>query len=754
MPSFTKTIVSRCCSSLIIIPALSLPFLFAVASVSAQSDNSQSALALEEIIVTAQKRAESIQDIPIAVSALSATALQESGFDGIEDLAFLVPSLQFGNFGPTTFLNIRGIGSENTTGGSDPGVALHVDGVYVGRPVGALFTSFDTERVEVLRGPQGTLYGRNATGGSVNIISRKPIDEFEGSADVTVGNFDSLRLRGAVNVPLGDGVAARVVAFNEDRDGFAENTFVGGSEANDADNYGVRGQLAIDLNESASLLLSASLVNSGGVGSQPEQRDDFATGILFGPGPPPLRFIADANGPLQNDLTPFRESKNVIESQDNEFSLFSATLDWQFDNFSIKAITGYVESEFESIQDNDQSSADIQALTLTEQSEQFSQEIQIISPDDATFKWIVGAYYFNEDVERFTSFSGARFDAVFGFLSGNVPGFNEDTSFRIGGDVESTSFAVFGQTTFDLNQSLKLTTGLRYTDDEKEGFNRNIFFAPEVVDAVQTDSQEFTGRVSLDWSLSDASLLYASFARGYKSGGISQTTVASSGSNPVFNPEFVDAFEVGYKTRFLEDRLQLNVSAYLSDYTDLQFQVFGDFGPEAGNAGEATVKGLEIEVQALVSESWKVDGSFAYTDAEYDELITGPGPGNDFSGNELPRVPEIAFNVGVTGEWDLASSGRLKARLEGSYKDEVFFEFRNGPESLAEDFYNANFRLFWFSANDRLSAEFFVTNLTDEVKVNNILVGLSLGVEAGQTGQEFVTFQAPRQVGLTLGYKF
>jgi len=708
------------------------------------------AASLDEIIVTARKRAENSQDVPVAISALSETKLQESGFDGVEDLSFLVPSLQFGTFGPTTFLNIRGIGSENTTGGSDPGVALHVDGVYVGRPVGALFSAFDTERVEVLRGPQGTLYGRNATGGSVNLISRKPESEFGGEVDLTVGNYNRTRARAAVNLPIAENISARLVGFSEDRDGFTENSVASGTNANDADNFGLRGHLNFDVSENASVLLSASYIESGGVGSQAEQRDQFSQGVLFGPGPPPLRTIA----PFVNDLEPFREGKDAPESQDNEFLLLSGTVDYDFGNIAVKSITGYVESSYISIQDNDQSPAALQILSVEEDSKQFTQELQLLSSGNSDFQWILGAFYFNEDVDRFSTLFGPRFDAVRGFLTATVPGFNEDYAFRIGGDIEATSYAVFGQGTYDFAEDFSLTVGLRYTDDEKKGTNRNVFFAPIANDPVELSSDAITGKASLDWKMTDSSLLYASYARGYKSGGVSQTTVASAGRNPVFEPEFVDTYEVGLKSRFADNRVQLNMSGYLSDYTDLQFQVFGQFGPEAGNAGAATIKGFEAELQAALSEVWSVDGSFAYTDATYDELITGPGAANDFSGNRLPRTPEIGFNAGITGSWDLDGGSNIRARLEHSFTDEVFYEFRNGPESLADDYKNTNFRLFWTGKNDQLFAEAYVTNIFDTVQEGNILVGFSLGVAPGETGQEFVTYNPPRQYGATIGYRF
>lgn len=204
--------------------ALALPMSFVA---SAQTDDAEDSFTLEEIVVTAQKRAESLQDVPISVSALNSEALATTGFDSLSDLSRLGPSLQLSNFGPIAFVTVRGIGNENTTAGGDPSVALHFDGVYIGRPVGVLFSAFDTERVEVLRGPQGTLYGRNATGGSINYISKKPTQDTTFEGDLTYGDYDRKRVRLAANTPLNDETAVRVVGFWEDRDGFTENTFEG-----------------------------------------------------------------------------------------------------------------------------------------------------------------------------------------------------------------------------------------------------------------------------------------------------------------------------------------------------------------------------------------------------------------------------------------------------------------------------------------------------------------------------------------------
>lgn len=738
---------------------------------------------LEEVVVTAQKRVESAQDVPIAVSALNEDALRQSGFDGVADLSFMVPSLQFGNFGPVSFLNIRGIGSADNFAGSDPGVAMHIDGVYIGRPVGALFNAFDTERVEVLRGPQGTLYGRNATGGSVNLITNKPSEEFGGEVEITAGEYDLFRVRGLINVPISDSVRARVVGFNEDRDGYTKNTYPGGTESNDLDNWGIRGHLDIDLSESINLLLSATYIDMGGVGTMPEQRDAFSTGELnppintlveMGVLPPPgipdnLAFYTNVDGTIPvNDQRPFIEGVDHPQSTANKLTLLSATLQWDFDSFTLKSITGYGDSEYSMVQDADLTSAPNVVHVPEEQAEQFSQELQFVSNGDGPLRWIGGLYYFEEEVTRISTMVGARFEAIHDyFIANNVsfagPGFNEEVVFRVGGDIETESLAVFGQSTYDISQQFSITAGLRYTEDEKKGVNRNIQLAPLVLTPASTSSEEVTGRFSVDYRITSDVMVYASYSRGYKSGGIVQAATDPAAAS--FEPEFVDTIEMGLKSR-LWDVLQLNAAVYTSDYTDMQTSAEGAFGQMGGNAGEASIEGAELEWTWLVSDMFTFDGSFAYLDGTYDQLLAFDpldqaytGGVVDYSGNTLPRAPEITYNLGVTSYWELAQRGSLTARLEGSYTDEMFYEFTNRPEVKTDDYYNLNFRLWWTSADEKYTAEIYGTNLTDEVQEGNLLLGFSLDVSTqpngySEPGQEYVTYNAPRQFGVRFGYRF
>ena len=732
--------------------ALALPMSFVA---NAQTDDVEDSFTLEEIVVTAQKRAESLQDVPISVSALNSEALATTGFDSLSDLSRLGPSLQLSNFGPIAFVTVRGIGNENTTAGGDPSVALHFDGVYIGRPVGVLFSAFDTERVEVLRGPQGTLYGRNATGGSINYISKKPTQDSTFEGDLTYGDYDRKRVRLAANTPLNDETAVRVVGFWEDRDGFTENTFADGRDANDAENWGVRGHLSYDNGDNFRALFSASYIESGGVGSQPELREPFpgsTTGQnIAGPPIPGTNNYIVNGSPLVNDLRPFIEAEDAPQSQDNQFFLLSATFEYDFENVTFKSITGYVESSFDSLSDQDYSPLPLAELRLTEDSEQFSQELQLLSNNDGPFNWILGAYYFKEDATRRSQFFGSRYDII-------AAGAGVESGFDVGGDIESESYAFFVQGTYELSDRLAFTGGIRYTNDSKDGVNSGFQFAFPYEGDVGAEFDRVTYRLALDYDLTDDVLAYASFSTGYKSGGINQVAIPAL-TNPVFAPETVEAFEVGLKSQLLDRRLQLNAAFYANKYDDLQFQVFGLSGPEAFNASGATVNGVEVEMIALLAEGIQFDGSVGYTDATFDNQIV---QGVQLGGNRVQRTPEWTYNAGMTADWDIGESGAMRFRAEVNYTSSIFYTAFNrnggfndpGGSDFAEGYTNANFRLFWFSEDEKYSLEAYLTNAFNTVQIGNVFRDIGFLDIPGGGGPENVTYKPPRQFGVTFGFNF
>ncbi len=734
---------------------------FGTGSVVAQGADDDS-FTLEEIVVTAQKRAENIQDVPIAVTALSSSTLETTGFESLADLTRLSPSLQFSNFGPIAFVTLRGIGNENTTAGGDPGVALHFDGVYIGRPAGTLFTAFDTERVEVLRGPQGTLYGRNATGGSINYITKKPTDEAAFEGDLTYGDYDRKRIRLSANIPLSDTVSTRVVGFWEDRDGFTENTFAGGKNANDADNFGIRGHLAFEPSSDFSALLSVNYTESGGVGSAPELREPFpgsTTGQnLAGPPIPGTNNYIVNGSPLVNDLRPFIEAENTDQSQDTTLLLLSATLEYDFGNVTLKSITGYVETSFDSLTDQDYSPLPLAELRLQESSEQFSEELQLLSNNDGPFNWILGAFYFHEDATRQSQFFGSRYDIIAAGASA-ATGTNIPSGFDVGGSVTSESYAFFTQGTYDINERLAFTGGVRYTNDTKDGINSGFQFAFPYSGDVNAEFDKFTYRLALDYNVSDDVLLFGSFSTGYKSGGINQVAIPAL-TNPVFAPETVKALEVGLKSRLADGRLQFNTSIYRNEYDDLQFQVFGLSGPEAFNASGATVQGIEVEIVSLLNEWLQFDGSLGYADAKFDNQIV---QGVQLGGNRVQRTPEFTYNAGLTGNWELdGGNGRIRARAEINHTSSIFYTAFNrnggftdpGGSDFAEGYTNANFRVFWYSEDDRYSLEAYLTNAFNTVQIGNVFRDIGFLDTPGGGGPENITYKPPRQFGATFGFKF
>lgn len=626
---------------------------------------------LEEIVVTAQKRAENVQSIPIAITALDASSLERSQIDSLVDVMNFVPNLQFGNFSSTATVAIRGIGYTNTTAGGDPGVALHIDGVYLGRPIATVFNFFDLQRLEILRGPQGTLYGRNTTGGSINYITEKPSNEMEGMAELLYGRYQHFQAQGMLNMPLGERAAARFVVGVSESDGYQKNLVKGGTESGDQDWVNLRGQVRFDLADNIELLTSVNYADVGGVGSTSETRFPFKTGPndFVGVPPPFVNTIlsdaflnrpdlapllrakgindaddvraffgldvgtpdpadgalfslapAFASAGVTNDLRPNVVAKDTAETNDQEMLVVSGTLTWELDGMVFKSITAYAETSFDAVSDLDHSSAPIMELHLIEDQDQFSQELQLASASSGPLEWLVGAYYFNEDATRISFIKADDFDRL-GALLGREYGF------EVGGDVEATSYALFAQASYDLTDQLRLTGGFRWSWDEKDALITLLSpfpafnFATFVNDApVGEKWNEPSGKVSLDYQVNDDAMIYASYSHGYKSGGIN---LNGTPNTAVYDPEFVDVIEIGAKTRY-NDRVQFNVAGFWNDYTDIQVQTFGPTGAELRNAAAATIWGLEAEMVAVLSETAELNMSVGFLDAEFDDFIFNP----------------------------------------------------------------------------------------------------------------------------------
>lgn len=777
---------------------------------------------IEEILVTAQKRTENVQDVPIAITALDTNRLERSQIENVGDLMNYVPNLQFGNFTSTATVAIRGIGHTNTTAGGDPGVAIHLDGVYIGRPVASVFNFWDLERMEVLRGPQGTLYGRNTTGGSINFITKKPTDKYEGKFEAGYGKFQHFQARGILNVPMGEKAAGRFSASFEDSDGYQRNLIASGTDANDSDTITLRGTVRFNPAENIELTVGATYAEVNGVGSTHELRLPFRTATdSFPPLPPGFRDFAgvpnfylqtifsdaffnrpDINAILAaqginsiadienffgftvfpagpkpsdaslNDLVPNLVSKDTPESVKQDFLNINATLTWDLDNVTFKSITSYGETSFFNFIDLDGSDAPVMDIQLDETQDQFSQEFQLASASGGPLEWIVGAYFFTEDATRISTIFNSDFD-LFGALLGR------DVGFKVGGSVEATSYAVFGQASYDVLDTLQITAGGRWSWDEKDAVISLLSPFPSFDKATIVDNapvgrkwNEPSGKVSIDWRPKDDLLLYGSYSRGYKSGGIN---LNGNPATAVYDPETNDVLEIGAKTQF-NDRIQINFAAFYNDYKDIQVQTFGPTGAEIVNAASATIKGIEVEGLVLLSESMEIDFSLGILDAQFDDFPfspprlplfpflvdptnprapSGPGvlgpPPTNFADNRLSRSPKLTLSIGAQKRFDLSEQmGSLTFRADFHYQGSQFFDVDNGLDAQGDSYSNLDLRLRWESASEQIYLEGFVTNATDEVQIGDILISIPfLGL-----GVDLTTYQPPRQWGFRVGYVF
>lgn len=672
---------------------------------------------IEETIVTAEKRSASVQETAIAITAFAGDELAMRGVDDLQDLQFNVPNLVISPNAqsPVEYAYIRGVGTDQPVAGFDPGVAYHVDGVYIGQPSSIPGDLFDMERVEVLRGPQGTLYGKNTTGGSINVITAAPTDAFEGMLDAMVGNYGRRQVRGVFSGPLAsDAVRGRVSFIADQNDGYQDNSV--GDNGDVIDHWSARGKLAFTLSDDLDItLLMQRFVNEG---AQSQKRKEPFTQPVYA-------------GARPNPSDPRKVAKDFPGKLDLENDLFSARLSWDLGFAELLAITGYVDNHWNQQTDIDTSSNDIQYQLWNMDTEQFTQEIQLISQGDGPLQWIVGAFYFDEELETEYFFQDR---SAFGFRFNN------------GGELESTSFAVFAQVGYDFRSSgmpFRIIGGLRRTNDEKEIDEFQIIpeFALSLAAEDDNSWEETTGKIELDWFPNDDIMVYASFSRGYKGGGF------SIGQFDTYDPEIEDAYEVGAKTQFWDNRAQVNVAAFYNKYDDLQVNFLTVSVLTTDNAAQATIKGIEIESLFLPLPELQLGASISLMEAEYDEYQFSPTI--DLGGDKLNRAPEQTIGLFAQYELALGEMGNLTLRADYRYQDEIFFRVQNLDRHRQGAYDRINARALWTSASGAWTGEVFVDNAQDNDDLRSLFVsdGLSTG------NNTFVSYHPPRTYGLRIGWR-
>lgn len=678
--------------------------------------------AVEEIIVTAEKREARLQRVPVAVSAYDEAALDRSHIDTVAGLQTLDPSLQFNAIDGAALISIRGIGTLVLGPGEDPGVAAHLDGVYLGRAQYHAAALYDVARVEVLRGPQGTVNGRNATGGAINIITQRPTAEPEGYARVGIGNYSAVKTSGAFGGPIaGDSFLGRIAWRTENHGGYTPNRFTGGS-LDAANQQSVRGSLLARLGTDAELLLTADTdrVDTGG----------FANVVLGTTTDLPLPGIAlggvAASGRAVSADAPSYYRRDIHGG--------SARLSIGFDGFSLSAISGYREMNERVGADIDGTSADFVRAAYRRKQWQASQELNLASDNDGRLKWLLGVYYLHEDQDSNETYA---FPTI-GFV------------LSIGGEPRTNSYAAYAQASYDLTDALTVTGGLRYTLDRKKASEHQLI--PEFGVAARANLagewDALTPKVSIDYRPSENVMAYASVSRGFRSGGFNLGGLQGR----AFEPEFVWSYEAGVKAQFMNRRLTTNLALFRSDYTDMQVFQIRALTATVENAASAELSGVELEVTALLDEGLRVEFAGSYLDATFesfqslDESRAALGL-IDLGGNRLPRAPKSKFNIAVEKRWEMAEGGSLTGRIGYHWTDRVYFSEFNRPIISQKAVGVWNGVVTYEAGRYRLAA--FAQNITDETIYSNKLIG------AGLLGFNILATPAPpRTYGVEVGVRF
>lgn len=702
---------------------------------------------LEEVIVTAQKREQNIQDVAIAVSAFAGDQVNAANIQQFEDIAVRTPGLNMTQFNiGEPQLYIRGIGNSNDSAGGDPAVGIFIDEVYIGRSGSGSSDLFDIERIEVLRGPQGTLYGKNTSGGAVAIYTTRPSREFGGKLSATVGDYDLWNVQGLVTGPLGERMAGKLAASVKQRDGYAKNITTG-QELQDEDNVSVRGQLLFDVSDSLSILLGADY-------SKDEQSGNCRhLGNLDQSAAAPL-WLTGMSDKYLNDI---RHCSGIVKlNQDREIQGYLGRIEWDMDWAVLTSITAYRKSDYDWVDDLTglEPPSVIPTVVETvvdyadEDSDQFTQEFRLNGNTDH-FDWVAGVYYLEENVDRRERFY-TEFTAILG-LPFPSPG---DVTFYQ--DNETTSYAAFGQVDWHITDAWDLSLGLRYSYDEKEitqGATDNIGTFPPAsgiplllppygpIDA-DDDWDEWTPKATLSYRPTDDVMLYGTVSTGFKSGAFaSAATTAVDAATPA-DPETVTNYEIGMKSQWWDNRLQFNILGFYMEYDDLQVYFLENFLLNLANA-EAESSGVELEYVVLFTPDFRLSGSYAYNDTEYNTLVT---PSQDYSGNQLARAPENSFTI--MANYDFNLSGGSVLGLEASYfwRDEWYHDPSNAPGTLEDDVGLINASVTWTSSGDNFSVVAWGKNLDDEDhRIHTILDASAVTADV---------WGAPRTYGLTVNYKF
>jgi iron complex outermembrane receptor protein len=711
---------------------------FSPSTASAQ-EAAPDAQVIEELVVTAEKREQNLQEVPAAISAFSGDRIEKSGIRNIVDIQFLAAGLNFGQDRDGVLrTSIRGISSNV---GVESAVATHLDGVYLANRYDQTGAFFDVARVEVLRGPQGTLYGRNATGGAINIITRDPAREAEAGGQVTFGNYNLIETEGFVTGPiLDEKVRGRIAFKTTDLPGYGRNKY-DGSRVNGSATTSGRAKLDIDASDAVRVQLSADYTHL-----QSTLADEISR--VF----PEVPLQVESLGfvlPREYDSNRSRPNNQDVVAYGGR-----AKVDWDLGPVTLTSLTGYRRVNSNSTFDIDGTPFDIAYFKFNrKRSAEVTQEFNLSSNGEGPFRWILGAYYLDNEVK--------------GAYQVPIPVFGlEIVSNLI--SYRTKAYAAFAQASYDFSPSLSLTVGGRYSEESSKDYEtRQIFVgAPIATQRLDNSASSFTPKVSLQWKATDDINLYATYAKGFKSGGLNPG--AFDGSN--FAPEKVTNYEVGLKSLLFDRALMINIAAFYMDYTDLQVNTTVIIPPgipavRIVNAAKAEIKGLEADFRAVLGEGFSFDGNLSLLDAKYVDFagaVDPIGPSTfpfdvpvgartrSASGNRMSSAPKFSTNLGAEYRFSEVGSWTPTLRGEYSYQSRVYytpFEDLRDVSQKPVGVFNA--RLEFRDESEGWTAAVWGRNLTDERMIND---ATELSASQGQFREQ--TYRPPRTFGVTVGKSF
>jgi iron complex outermembrane receptor protein len=700
---------------------------------------------VEDIVVTAQKREQSLQSVPVAVTAYTGETMQNLGVKSSSDIASVVPNVEIGlpgGEGNQPLIYIRGVGLSDTSSNNAGPNGVYVDEVYVSSPGAQTFQIFDLERVEVLKGPQGTLYGRNATGGAINFISAKPTEEFTAKAMLSYGSFDTVTGEAAVGGAINDAVRVRLAATGARSDGYIRNDLTGGRE-NGKGYFALRGLMAVDFSENLDALFS---LHGGRVDVRaPQYRSlgvlDPATGA-----PCAITAIqAGACGNVLGYVSPssfYRGAYDRREKLEVENWGASARFNWNLGEVTLTSITAYDYNDKTHREDTDASPLALMAIDYGVRSHTFTQEVRLSGKGERT-DWVAGAYYLSETLKQNQTvdlFRELRFLTPGGGAdpAGDSTGGAPVLFARALNTQKTEAAALFGQIEYAITPQLRATVGARYNYEEKQ-FSAAGRFEDALIGGTPIpggvlplyafdQSAKFENasfKLGLDYDLAERVMVYGSVSTGFKSGGfnggfLSFDPVEAARQAQPFDEETLTAYEAGLKSTLLEGRVRLNAAAFYYDYKDLQLYTLVNTGALPlqllDNAANAKIYGAEVELVAKPVQHLDVTMNLGLLDTKIEDFVSA---GADFSGNQLALSPKVTFSGVASYEIPLeAMSAAVVLQSSVSYRSSQFFSADNAPLLSQDGYWLVGGRIALRSDDGRWEAAIFGRNLTAERYVN------------------------------------